>query len=388
MPSYLSFPTRVVWGPGSLLRLPAEVRIADGTKLLLVVDSALLETPIVPRAGEILSEAGLLFERFSEFQPNPVEADVWRGVEAFRAMKADAIAALGGGAAMDTARAIRLAVHHPPPLSRYDDATGGDVHVSEPLPPLFCVPTTAGTGSEVSRSAVVKLDDTRRKTVLFSPRLMATAAIVDPELTLGLPPGPTAWTGMDAFTHCLEAFVALGDQPLADALAIEGIRLSSRALPEVIDDPMNLAARADMMAAAMMGAMAFTKGLGAAHAIAHAIGAVVPSAHHGLVNAIVLPAVCRFNIAEAHPRFARIAEAMGEPVNGMEAMAEAACARIEALCRRVGIPKSLREVGVTEALIEPITELALADASHRTNPRPFDREACEALLRASLERLK
>src|SRR5262249_42260245 len=157
--------------------------------------------------------------------------------------------------------------------------------------------------------------------------------------TLGLPPKPTAWTGMDAFTHCLEAYVALGDHPLADALAIDGLRRAAKALPEVMDDPRNLAARSDMMAAAIMGAMAFTKGLGAAHAIAHAVGAVVPTAHHGLVNAIVLPSVCRFNVAEAHPRFARVAEAMGEPHGNDKEMAEAACKRVARLCWQVGIPE-------------------------------------------------
>ena len=217
MPTYFSFPTRVVWGAGSIVKLPEEIRRAGGTKVLVVSDRGVVEAGLVKRVEDLLAEADLLFSVFTDVHPNPIEADVWRGVEAFRALDADIIVAIGGGAPLDVARAIRLAVHHPPPLSRYDDAKGGDVEVTEPLPPLICIATTAGTGSEVSRSAVIKLDDTGRKTVLFSPRLMATCAIADPELTLGLPPTLTAWTGMDAFTHCVEAYVALGDHPLADA---------------------------------------------------------------------------------------------------------------------------------------------------------------------------
>lgn len=385
MPSYFSYPTRVVWGAGSIRKLGEEVRKADGTKVLVVTDAGVIAAGLARRVENLLTEADLQYAVFSELQPNPVEADVWRGVDAFRSIDADCIVAIGGGAPLDTARAIRLAVNHPKPLSRYDDATGGDVNVTEPLPPLICIATTAGTGSDVSRSAVVKLEDTGRKTVLFSPRLIATSAIVDPELTLGLPPKPTAWTGMDAFTHCLEAYVALGDHPLADALAIDGVRRAARALPAVMDNPNDLAARAEMMAAAIMGAMAFSKGLGVAHAIAHAVGAVVPNAHHGLVNAIVLPSVCRYNEEEAHPRFARIAEAMGEPVIADERkMADRACTRIAELCRRVGIPERLSAVGVTADMIPRLTELALEDASHRTNPRPFTREDCEQLLRSLL----
>lgn len=382
MPTYLSFPTRVVWGAGSIVKLPEEVRLAGGTKVLLVTDRGVIAAGLAQRAETLLSEANLRYLVFSDLQPNPEEADVWRGVEAYRGFDADCIVAIGGGAPIDTARAIRLAIHHPPPLSRYDDALGGDVHVTGPLPPLICIATTAGTGSEVSRSAVIKLEETGRKTVLFSPRLIATSAIADPELTLELPPRPTAWTGMDAFTHCVEAYVALGDHPLADALALDGVRRIVRALPELMDNPRDLACRADMMASAIMGAMAFTKGLGIAHAISHAVGALVPGAHHGLVNAIVLPSVCRYNEIEAHPRFARIAEAMGERGDDDRALADRACTRIEALCRRVGIPVRLSDAGVTPELVPRICDLALADASHRTNPRPFSREDLEAMLRA------
>lgn len=383
MPSYFSYPTRVVWGAGSIIKLPEEIRKADGTKVLVVTDPGVIAAGLLRRVEDLLAEADLLFSIFSDIHPNPVEEDVWKGVAAYRALDADFIVGIGGGAPLDVARAIRLAVNHRKPLSRYDDATGGDVNVTEALPPMIAIATTAGTGSEVSRSAVVKLDDTGRKTVLFSPRLIATCAIADPELTLGLPRNPTAWTGMDAFTHCLEAYVALGEHPLADALAIDGVRRAARALPDVVENGDDLASRAEMMAAAIMGAMAFTKGLGVAHAIAHAVGAVVPTAHHGLVNAIVLPTVCRYNEEEAHPRFARIAEAIGEPPGKDDrAMADAACRRVEELCRRVGIPEKLSAVGVNESMLPKLVELAMADASHRTNPRPFSREDCEKMLRS------
>ena len=381
MPTYFSYPTRVVWGAGSLAKLPEEIRRAGGSRLLFVTDDGVVKAGIVRRVQDLFDAAELRYQLFTRISPNPTEADVWAGVEAYRAANADCIVAVGGGSPLDVARAIRLALNHPPPLSRYDDATGGDVNVTEELPPLFCAATTAGTGSEVSRSAVVFLPDTGRKTVLFSPRLIATAAIADPELTESLPTHLTAWTGLDAFTHCLEAYVALGDHPLADALAIDGVRRAATALPRLIDNRRDLAMRSEMMAAAIEGAMAFQKGLGAAHAIAHAVGAVVPSVHHGLANAIALPSVCRFNVEEAHPRFARIAEAMGEPPGKEDvAMAEAACRRVEELCRRCGIPAKLSDVGVRKEQLAELTRRALEDASHRTNPRPGAEAEMERLI--------
>ncbi len=383
MPTYFSYPTRVVWGPGSIEQLGEEVKRAGGSRVLLVTDPGVIQAGLASRVEALLAKAGLPSATFAELKPNPVEADVWRGVQAYQDAKADCLVAVGGGAPLDVARAIRLAVHHPKPLSRYDDATGGDAYVTEPLPPMICAATTAGTGSDVGRSAVVVLEDTKRKTVLFSPRLIATSTIADPELTVGLPPKPTAWTGMDAFTHCLEAYVAPGDHPLADALAIDGVRRVTHALPRVLAEPKDLAARSDMMAAAIMGAMAFTKGLGAAHAIAHAVGAVVPEVHHGLCNAVVLPSICRFNKDHAPARFARIAEAMGERPDQDEAtLAEAACRRVEALCRQVGIPAKLSDVGVRAEHVPALVDKALEDASHRGNPRPFGREDCERILRA------
>ncbi len=382
MPTYFSFPTRVVWGAGSIRKLAEELRRVGGLHVFLVSDRGVIEAGLMRDVEDLLQEAQLPYRIFSEVHSNPIESDVWRGVAAYREFGADVIVAMGGGAPIDTARAIRLAVDHPQPLSRYDDATGGDRFVTEALCPMIAIPTTAGTGSEVSRSAVIFLDDTKRKTVLFSPRLMADCAIVDPELTEDLPPRPTAWTGMDAFTHCLESFVALGDHPVADALAIQGVALVAHALPLVMRDPNDGAARSEMMAAAMMGGMSLTKGLGAAHAIAHGVGAVA-DIHHGLTNAIVLPAVCRFNLVQAHPRFARIAEAMGEERGGRSdrELAQLACTRIESLCREVGIPAKLSDVGVVPNMIPAIVEKSIADASHRKNPRPFQAADCEAILR-------
>ncbi|HWV37107.1 MAG TPA: iron-containing alcohol dehydrogenase [Vulgatibacter sp.] len=381
MPSHFSFPMRVVWGEGAISKLAEEIRLAGGLHPLLVTDRGVIEAGILDRIEPLLREAQLRYRVFAQVHSNPIESDVWAGVAAFQDHGADVIVAVGGGAAIDTARAIRLAIHHPPPLSRYDDAVGGDANVTGPLCPMIAVPTTAGTGSEVSRSAVVLLDDTHRKTVLFSPRLMATCAIADPVLTESLPKKATAWTGMDAFTHCLEAYVAIGDQPLADALAIEGIRLASRALPRACRDGRDLSARADMMAAAMMGGIALTKGLGVAHAIAHAVGAVV-DVHHGLVNAIVLPRVCRFNEMQAHPRFARVAEAMGVDCQGRSEreLADAACMHVSQLCSDLHIPRKLSEVGVVPHMIPAIVEKAMADASHRKSPRPLEPEDCRRIL--------
>jgi alcohol dehydrogenase class IV len=379
----LSWPTRIVLGPGALNRLPEEVERLGMRRPLLVTDVGVVKAGLADRVIGVLGEAGLVHVLFDRVTPDPTEPDVFAGLEAYRSGDCDGILALGGGSPLDAAKLVQLLTSHPPPLSRYDDATGGDRYVTHPLPPLIAIPTTAGTGSEVSRSGVAFLADTQRKTVIFAPALLPRVALCDPELTLGLPPRTTAATGMDAFTHCLEAYLSNGFHPLADAVALDGLRRVARSLPVAVQEPGNIQARLDMMIAAMEGAMAFQKGLGNAHALAHALTPVA-GLHHGLANAVVLPSVMEFNRSVAAARLARVAVAMGEGSTARDdVLASRAIERVRALNREVGLPTQLRAAGVSEADLGKIAGLAFRDASHQGNPRPTSEPDLLAILRAA-----
>ncbi len=379
----LAWPTRVVLGPGALARLPAELERLAIRRPLVVTDAGVVRSGIVARVHAVLTRADVAFARFEDVQPNPTDRDADAGLAAYRAGGCDGLVAVGGGSSIDAAKLVQLLVTHPPPLSRYDDAAGGDRLVTANLPPLVAIPTTAGTGSEVGRSGVAILPDTGRKTVIFSPHLLPRAAICDPELTLGLPPHLTAATGMDAFTHGFEAYVAAGFHPLADAVGLDAVRRAARSLPRAVRTPGDLAARTDMMIAAMEGAMAFQKGLGAAHALAHALTPIT-GLHHGLANAIVLPAVAELVRPAAQGRLAAVAVAMGEPPGrGEDALAAAAVERIRALVREVGLPARLRDAGVREEDLPRVAAKAFEDASHRTSPRPCAEADLLALARAA-----
>lgn len=379
----LSWPTKIVLGAGALNRLPAQVARLHMKRPLVVTDAGVVKAGLAGRLYAVLEEAHVSFATFEEVKPDPTERDAFAGLDAYRSNKCDGIIAIGGGSPLDAAKLVQVLVTHEPPLSRYDDATGGDQYVRDNMPPLIAIPTTAGTGSEVSRSGVATLSDTGRKTVIFSPFLMPKAAICDPELTLGLPPGPTAATGMDAFTHCLEAYLSNGFHPLADAVAIDGIARVARSLPRAYEDGKNLVARTDMMVAAMEGAMAFQKGLGACHALAHAL-TPISGVHHGLANAIVLPVVMEFNRPVSTARLSRVALAMGDTSNAREeVLAGNAIERVRKLNATIGIPSRLRDAGVQEKDLVRISEKAFVDASHRGNPRPCTQEDLLAMLRES-----
>jgi alcohol dehydrogenase class IV len=380
----LSWPTRIVLGPGALARLPAHLAALGVRRPLLVTDAGVVKAGIAARVHAVLDAAGMRAERFEDVQPNPTDRDAFEGLAAWRRGGCDGLVAVGGGSSIDAAKLVQLLTTHEPPLSRYDDAAGGDRFVRGDLPPLVAIPTTAGTGSEVGRSGVVTLPDTGRKTVIFSPHLMPRVAICDPRLTVDLPARLTAATGMDAFTHGLEAYVAAGFHPLADAVALDAVRRAARSLPVAVASPADLHARTDMMVAAMEGAMAFQKGLGAAHALAHALGAV-SGVHHGLANAVVLPAVVAFVRPVAGPRLAQVAVAMGaDAAAGEGALADGAATRVRALAAGVGIPARLRDVGVREADLPRIAAKAFEDASHRTSPRPCSEADLLALARETV----
>ncbi len=379
----MSFPTRIVFGKGAIRELPNHLARLGVRRPLLVTDHGVAEAGLLARATAVLEGARVPHALFAEVEPNPTGATIVRGLEAYRAGGCDGVVALGGGSPIDAGKGIRLLVKHPPPLGRYDDARDGWRHVTEPVPPMVAIPTTAGTGSEVGRSFVVTLEETGRKTVIFAPALMPSVALCDPELTYGLPPRLTAATGMDAFTHCLEALCARGFHPLADAIARKGIELCARHLVTAVRNGADEEARASMMVAAVAGATAFQKGLGASHALAHALTPIA-GVHHGLANAIVLPYVMEFNLHVATAALAEAAVAMGEPPSGDEqALARRAVERVRGMTAATGLPARLRDAGVKESQLDALATRAYEDACHQSNPRPCQPADLAALLRAA-----
>ena len=368
MPSVMSFPTRIIHGRGAVRELPAELKRAGVRKVLLVTDKGILQAGLLRFVTPLLEQAGMPFTVFSEFDPNPTDADALKGIEAYRAGGTDAIVAVGGGASLDMGKAIRLLVHHDPPLLRYDDAKGGDQYITDRQPPFLAVPTTAGTGSEVGRSTVLMIDGT--KVVIFSPHLLANAAILDPELTVGLPPFITAATGMDALTHNLEAYVAKGDHPLADAIALDGLRRIGQHLGRAVKNGKDIEARVQMLLGSAMGAIAFQKGLGACHSVAHALTPVAGT-HHGLANSLMLPTVIQFNRPAAEERLATVAVALGaDPRMNAKERAHACAQIVDDLRAQCGLPRKLSQAGVKREMIPRIVDKAMADACHQSNPRP------------------
>jgi alcohol dehydrogenase class IV len=371
-----SFPTTIVFGAGAVSTLADHVKRTGASRALVVCDPGVVKVGIADRVRALLEGAGVAASVFSGVDANPVEQNIVDGVAAYQAHAAAAVVAVGGGSPLDAGKLIALKVTHARPLVDYDDATGGDRFIGPDVPPIVTVPTTAGTGSEVGRSGVVTLAATGRKTVIFSPHLLARAAILDPELTVSMPARVTAATGFDAFTHCLEAFVSVGDHPMADAIAVGGLELCARSLVRAVDKGDDLAARGDMMKAAMMGAVAFQKGLGACHSLAHPLSSE-KGLHHGLANALCLPAVVDFNETVVHDRLDRIRRLL-------DASATSCGEAVRALRKRLGLPEGLRAEGVADADVAKLADKAFQDACHRCNPRPVTRDDLATLYRASL----
>ncbi|MGD0225351.1 MAG: iron-containing alcohol dehydrogenase [Terriglobia bacterium] len=371
MISRFSFPTRIVFGPGAVRELGNEARQRGITRPLLVTDRGVAACGL---AEQILAEArraGLAASLFEDVDPNPVEKNVQEGLEAYRRGNCEGVIGLGGGSALDVAKAVRLVVTHPFPLEQYDDILDGAARIRANIPPMIAIATTAGTGSEVGRSTVIILEATDRKTVIFSPHLMPNVALADPELTLGMPPKITAGTGLDALTHNVEAYLALGYHPLCDAIALQGARLAIQNLPRAVHNGNDLDARSNMMMAAMMGAVAFQKGLGAVHSLAHPLSSIA-HLHHGTTNGILLPHVLEFNRLVSEVRLRDLAVAMeldGAQGSASEA-ATALITRVRRLLPEVGIPETLGALGVSRDLIPLLAKKAMEDACHQSNPRP------------------
>lgn len=383
MLSRFSFPTQIVFGPGAVGELGTLARGLGGTRALVVTDPGVRDAGLAARVIEPLAAAGVTCGLFDRVSPNPTEENVEEGIGVYRAEGCDFLVGVGGGSAIDAAKAIRLRTTHDLPLVEYDDNFGGEAKIRGGMPPMIALPTTAGTGSEVGRSTVIICRANARKTVFFSPHLMPSVAVCDPELTVGMPARITAATGMDALTHCVEAYLARPYHPLCDAIALHGMELCARSLRRAVEHGSDLSARGDMMIAAMMGATAFQKGLGVTHSLAHPLSSVA-GMHHGTANAVLLPYVLAFNVPACPEKYAVIARTLQLEVPARSSPADAVVAWVADLNAAVGIPATLRSFGVTEAMVTEMVPKALEDGCHQNNPRPCAAEEMRALYRAAL----
>ncbi|MGZ8992509.1 MAG: iron-containing alcohol dehydrogenase [Burkholderiaceae bacterium] len=363
--SRFSFPTDIHFGPGASKLVGEHLRERGFKRPIVVTDKGLAALPVLKNFVASLG-AGLDVTLFSGVHGNPAASQARQGRDAFRAHQADCVIGIGGGAALDVAKVVALMAVHDGHVIEYAWDHPRVRSITSELPYIVAVPTTSGTGSEVGRSSVVSDDTTHVKQVIFSPKLLAKAVFADPELTLNLPPAVTAATGMDALTHNIESYLSPAFHPLCDGIALEGVRIAARALPTAVKDGHNLAARADMMMASMMGAIAFQKDLGAVHSCAHALGAVC-DLHHGLANALMLEPVMRFNLSTAHAKFAELAHVAG--ADGAEGFVP----WLMRLKQEIGIAPSLAAAGVKPTQIPALVDIAEKDICHHTNPRPCTR---------------
>ena len=370
-----NFPTRIRFGAGARKELANALSEQDVTRPLFVTDRGIAGLDFFQGMVTDVNGAGLTASVYSDVVGNPSASQVLQGVAAYRTHHADGIVLVGGGAALDVGKTIALMVHHPGEIFDYEDEKPGALPVDQPIPFIVAIPTTAGTGSEVGRATVISDDVTHVKRIIFSPRLLPPLVLSDPEVTVGLPPHVTAATGVDALSHSVEAFLSKGFHPLCDGIALEGIRLVAKNLITCCQEPGNLDARGKMLMASTMGATAFQKGLGVVHSCAHSLSAVTDM-HHGLANALMLPACLRFNMQAVPERLSRMANTVGAgnaPEDFLQWM--------EDLLHAVDITKGLSHAGVQETQFDKLVELALADGCHGCNPRPVSKEDFEALFR-------
>jgi len=373
-----NFPTVIRFGANAVKELPTYLAQNQLSRPLLVTDPVIAGLPFFAEIVKELKSGGISVEQFSDIHKNPVKSDVYRGTEVYDGTHRDSIVGIGGGAALDVARAIVLRVDHREDLFKYDDLVGGDIYVTNSVPHFITIPTTAGTGSEVGRSAIIADDATHQKKILFSPKLLARIVFADPMLTMGLPPTVTAATGMDALTHNMEAFLAKNYHPMCDGIALEGIRLIAGSIEKAVLNP-DLPARAEMLLASMMGAVAFQKGLGVVHSLAHPLSSLLDT-HHGLANAINLPYGMQFNLPGFEDKFARIANAL----QLCDTTGESVIRYLFELNSRIGIPARLHDIHVREEHLDTLADLAFADFAHPNNPKPVSRNDFRKLYAAAL----
>jgi alcohol dehydrogenase class IV len=375
-----SYPTAIRFGVGRIKELAEACRAAGISRPLLVTDAGLAKLPITLRTLELMKDAGLPVAMFSDVQPNPVDSNVEAGIAVFRAGGHDGIVAFGGGSGLDTGKVIAFMAGQTRPLWDFEDIgdwwTRAD---ADKIAAVIAVPTTAGTGSEVGRAGVITQEATHTKKVIFHPKMMPRIVICDPELTVGMPPAITAGTGMDALAHCLEAYCAPSYHPMAEGIAVEGMRLIFTNLPKAVANGNDLEARAHMMSAAAMGATAFQKGLGAIHALSHPVGALYHT-HHGMTNAVYMPYVLVFNRLAIEAKIERLAGYLGIP-GGFDGF----LAAVLDLRKKTGVPHDLKGLGVDGSRVDTIVEMSLVDPTAGGNPVPLTKEGSRKLFDAALK---
>jgi alcohol dehydrogenase class IV len=373
-----NFPTTIRFGAGASKELPDYLVKHKLLRPLIVTDPVVAQLDFFKDIIQDLKKKEISGEVFFDIHKNPVKSDVYKGTEAYDLTGRDSIVGIGGGAALDVARAIALRVNHREDLFVYDDLIGGDIHVTNEVPPFITIPTTAGTGSEVGRSAIIADDETHQKKILFSPKLLAKIIFADPLLTMELPPFITAATGMDALTHNMEAYLAKMPHPLCEGIALQGISLIGEALPKAVNHP-DLESRSKMLIASLMGAVAFQKGLGVVHSLAHPLSSLLDT-HHGLANAVNIPYGMQFNIEGCEDKFRKIARTL----ELKEETGKAVVDYLFKLNSTIRIPHKLSAIGVRYEHIETLADLAVADFAHPNNPKPVGREDFRQLYEQAL----
>jgi 4-hydroxybutyrate dehydrogenase len=358
-----SYPTAIRFGAGRISEIADACAVAGIKKPLLITDRGLAKMNITTRTLDLLEAAGLGRAIFADVDPNPNEKNAQAGVDAYNAGEHDGVIAFGGGSGLDLGKLVAFLAGQTRPLWDFEDIgdwwTRAD---ADAIAPIVAVPTTAGTGSEVGRASVITNTETEEKKIIFHPKFLPSVVICDPELTVGMPDFITAGTGLDAFAHCVEAFCSPHYHPMSQGMALEGMRLVKEYLPRAYADGTDIEARAHMMSAAIMGATAFQKGLGAIHALSHPIGAMYHT-HHGTTNAVCMPAVLQFNKSKIADRLTQAANYLG-----IEGGYDGFCAYVDDQNASLGIPKNLRELGIEDPDIDRIVCGALADPSTGGNP--------------------
>jgi alcohol dehydrogenase class IV len=378
-----NYPTTVRFGPGRIAELPEVLSAAGIKRPLFVTDPGLAKLPVVAKTLKLLDAAKVPYGVFSDVKPNPVESNLTAGIAVFKKGKHDGVIAFGGGSALDLGKLIAFQAGQTRPLWDFEDIgdwwTRADAGA---IAPIIAVPTTAGTGSEVGRAAVITNEATHTKKVIFHPKMLPVTVIADPELTVGMPSFITAGTGMDALAHCLEAYCAPGYHPMADGIAVEGIRLVLENLPVAYADGKNIAARANMMAAAAMGATAFQKGLGAIHSLSHPIGALYDT-HHGMTNAVFMPYVLAFNRNAIEERIARLAVYCGIK-GGFDGFFKTVLKLREELKVPHALPGLIKDLDMDRKRRALIADMAVVDPTAGGNPVKLTKKAALGLLDAAL----
>jgi hypothetical protein len=376
-----NYPTAMRFGPGRIAELAEACKALGMTKPLLVTDPGLAGLPMIADALAANLAVGLPTALFSDVKPNPVGQNVDDGTAAYRAGGHDGVIAWGGGSGLDAAKAVALMAGQSRPLWDFEDR-GDNWLRADPagIAPIVAVPTTAGTGSEVGRASVILDESDHTKKIVFHPKMLPAIVISDPELTLGLPAHITAATGMDALAHCLEAYCAPSYHPMAEGIAVEGMRLVKEWLPRAVTDGSDIEARAHMLVAASMGATAFQKGLGAIHSLSHPVGALYDT-HHGLTNAVVMPYVLDYNRAAIEDRLARLAAWLGLPEPSFQAVMD----WVLGLRRDLEIPHTLAELGVTGQRLDEMSVMAAQDPTAGGNPIPVGAAELKTMFTAAIE---